>query len=183
MNKKFALFRSHLLFIGLAVDEMMSIETAFSRFSVYYKNSIANVSKLDPYDLICITEGDLKNHQELLDESKIPYLVIGDRYIKGSVGLLKRPLFIKDWLEVINKLIEPVKMPVLEKIEVGTIVRSKTTPIFGKGVIVLIISPDEVMVKFPANRLLSKDKPIRCHKSQLQILGKIDDQLIDNKST
>lgn len=177
MNKKFNIFRSHLLFIGLAVEEMMIVETAFSRFSVYYKNSIASVAKLDLYDLICIAEDDLKKHQEILDTSQIPYLVIGADYIKGSVGLLKRPLYVKDWLEVINKLIEPVKTPVLEKIEVGTIVRSKTTPIFGKGVIVSIVSPDELMVKFPTNPLLPKDKPIRCHKSQLQILGKIDEQL------
>lgn len=179
MNKKFTVFRSHLLFIGLAVDEMMNIETAFSRFSVYYKNSLANVNKLDIYDLICIPEADLKNHQELLDNSQTPYLVIGERYLKGSLGLLKRPIYISEWLQVINKIIEPVKTPALEKIEVGTIVRSKTTPVFGKGVIVSILNPDELMVKFPSNPLLPKDKPIRCHKSQLQILGKIDSPLLE----
>lgn len=175
MDKKFRIFRSQLLFIGLAVDEILNIETAFSRFSVYYKNSLSNVAKLDPYDLICIPEEDYKNHQELLDNVKIPYLIIGQKIIKGSAGLLKRPIFINEWLEVINKLIEPVKTPTLEKIEIGVIVRSKTTPIFGKGVVVALIGNDELMVKFPSNPLLSKEKPIRCHKSQLQILGRIED--------
>lgn len=181
MDKKFKLFRTHLLFIGLAVDEMMNIETALNRFSVYYKNSLANVANLEPYDLICLPEEDYKNNQELLENIKSPYLIIGQKIIKGSAGLLKRPIYIRDWLEVINKLVDPVKTPELEKIEVGVIVRSKTTPIFGKGVVVSLIGTEEMMVKFPSNPLLSKEKPIRCHKSQLQILGRIEDFLTEKK--
>lgn len=181
MDKKFKIFRSQLLFIGLGTDEMMNIETAFNRFSVYYKNSLSNVDKLDPYDLICISEEDYNKNKELLSEVQIPFLIIGQKVIKESAGLLKRPIFIRDWLEVINKLISPVKTPILEKIEIGVIVRSKTTPIFGKGIVVSLISNDELLVKFPSNPLLSKDKPIRCHKSQLQIIGKIEDYMNEKK--
>ncbi len=180
MDNKFKIFRSQLLFIGLAPDEMMNIESAFSRFSVFYKSSLANVGKLDPYDLICLPEEDFKNNQEALEEVKIPFLIIGQKFIKGSAGLLNRPIYIKDWLEIINKLVKPAKTPSLEKIEVGVIVRSKTTPIFGKGVVVSVIDNDEMMVKFPNNPLLPKSRPIRCHKTQIQIIGKIEDYLIEN---
>lgn len=155
----------------------MSIETAFSRFSVYYKNSIANVGKLDHYDLICLPEEDYYKYHELLEVSEKPYIVIGHKIVRGSAGLLKRPILMKEWLETIGKLIEPVKTPVLEKIEIGVVVKSKTTPIFGKGIIVSLIGEDEMMVRFPKNPLLPKEKAIRCHKSQLQIIGKIDDYL------
>ena len=172
MNKKFTIFRSQLLFIGLAVDEMMNVETSFNRFNISYNKRLSSIEKLEPYDLICLPEEECLNNQEILADVKVPYLIIGKKVIKGSAGLLERPIFIRDWLEVINKIIEPVKSPVLEKIDPGAIVRSKTIPVFGKGVIVSLVGEKEVMVKFPDNPLLPKDNLIRCLRSELQILGK-----------
>jgi hypothetical protein len=177
MNDKFKIFRSQLLFIGLSVDEMMNIETAFNRFSVYYKKNLGSVGKIDIYDLICLPEEEFKNHEAELKKHKMPFLVIGKTSVKGSAGFLERPILIKEWLEKIYKFVEPAKTPEVVKLEIGVIVRSKTTPIFGKGIVVSLLDNDELMVKFPKNPLLPKEKAIRCHKSQLQVLGKIEDYL------
>lgn len=182
MRNKFKIFRSRLLFIGLELDEMMSVEVSFNRYSVSYSkttDALKSEDRLDKFDLICVSESELKQNQDHFISSQVPFVSIGKTSVVGAAGLLKRPIFIRDWLELVEKLVEAVKTPILEKIEIGAIVRSKTTPIFGKGIVIAPIGPDDFMVKFPNTELLAKDKAIRCHKSQLQILGRIEDYIKD----
>lgn len=180
MRNKFKIFRSRLLFIGLNLDEMMSVEASFNRYSVTYcksTESLRSEDKFEAFDLICICESELKKYEDRFISSQVPFVSIGKKLVVGAAGVLKRPIYVREWLELIQKLVEAVRTPVLDKIDVGTIVRSKTTPIFGKGVVISPVGSDEFMVKFPNNKLLSKDKAIRCHKSQLQILGKVEDYI------
>lgn len=104
-----------------------------------------------------------------------PFFVIGSEAVAESQGLLLRPLYVVEWLKQISSFLPPVHKPSVKKIEIGTIVRSKITPIFGKGIVIEISSDTEVIVKFPLNKLLPKHQSLRCHCSQLQVLGSIND--------
>lgn len=174
MPKQFTIYKNKILFTGLTSAEMMNVETVFNRYSVFYKDSLINVVRLENYDLICLTEEDYGMNARLLADVAVPYLVIGESR-SGNAGFIKRSDFVRLWLEKIKDILPASRKPVLEKIEVGTVVRSKTIPLFGKGVVISLISENEVMVKFPTTQLLLKDHAIRCHKSQLQNLGKLED--------
>lgn len=175
MQKQSNIYRTQILFTGLTVDEMMNVETVFNRYSVFYKDSLSKVNKLENYDLICLTEEDYGMNAHLLSDTKIPYLIIGEESSSANKAFIKRSDFVRIWLEKIREMLPVAKRPVLEKIDVGSVVRSKTTPLFGKGVVIAFVSENEVMVKFPTTKLLSKDLAIRCHKSQLQNLGRLED--------
>ena len=177
MLKKFVLYRSQLLFIGLVLEEVLKVDTIFSRYIVYYKDSFSLIDEhYEQYDFLCVTEADFHKNSDKILDSKIPFVIIGERKVPGCIGLLMRSQLVFYWHEFIKEIIPAVKLPKTESIEIGVIVRSKTTPLFGKGVITEVISENEVMVKFPTNKLLPKDKAIRCHKSQLQILGKMNEE-------
>ena len=175
MKTHFSLYRTQLLITGLTVDEMMKVETVFSRYNILYKNSVSQVAKLQGFDLICATEADYHTNKNLIHECKLPFVLIGEKDLEGSRGLIIRSSLIHQWYETIHQIIPPVKKPKIEALDIGIVVRSKTTPLFGRGVVIEIISADEVMVKFPTNKILAKEKAIRCHKSQLQILGNIEE--------
>lgn len=182
MNNKFKYYRSQILFIGLDANEMMKIEVAFNKYSVFYKDSISKVQNLDAYDLIYIDEKDYSNYQELVATIQKPFFIIGDKKVLQARGNVKKPLSVRECLESVYSVIPPAKTPEILPLEVGAIVRSKTTPQFGKGIVVSILSENEVSVKFPKSNFISKAKDvIRCHKSQLQIIGSVEEIL--NKET
>lgn len=174
MTKMFRPFQVRALFIGLNHEEAINVETSFNRYNVSYKPTLAQARDLSNFDMICLPDAVFKEHKDFIQSFDIPIFTIGDDK-SDSMGLLRRPQVIREWLEVIEPLIKPVKKPELHVLKVGAIVRSKTTPSFGKGVVTQMIGEDEALVKFPMNKLLSKLKVLRCHKSQLQILGTIDD--------
>lgn len=173
--KDFKLYRNQILFVGLDVREKMAIESSLSRYSIFYKDKISDVIKLETFDLICLPEDEFNSHKELLTQSKMPVVLIGDKMLEGTRGLLRRPLFVKQCLDLLQNILPEVKKPTLTKIEVGSIVKSKTTPMFGKGIVTSVVSETDVLVRFPKSNLLSKKhESIRCHISQLQIVGNID---------
>ncbi|MBC7538016.1 MAG: hypothetical protein H7281_04295 [Bacteriovorax sp.] len=175
MEKKNNTYRSQILFIGLTTAEMMNVETVFNRYSVFYKDTMSKFNRFDNYDLICLTEAEyvMKGHH--LAEIKIPFFVIGEESVKGCAGIIKRSEFIRLWLETVKQILPPAKTPEIEKIMIGSVVRAKSMPLFGKGVVTAFVTESEVLVKFPTTNLLSKDMAIKCHLSQLQNLGKLED--------
>lgn len=174
MTKMFRSFQVRALFIGLTQEEMINVEISFSRYSVSYKPSLQLARDLSNYDMICMPDEAYEEHKDFIKSFEVPVFTIGENKSDSS-GLLRRPQYVREWLEVIEPQIKPVKKPELNTLEVGAVVRSKTTPDFGKGIVVELVGTDEAMVKFPMNKLLSKLKILRCHKSQLQILGNIKD--------
>lgn len=182
MNNKFKFYRSQILFIGLDANEMMKIEVAFNKYSVFYKDSIAKVQNIEAYDLVYIDEKDYLQNQDLVETIDKPFFIIGITKVEKARGNIKKPLIVRECLESVYSVLPPAKTPEIAPLEVGAIVRSKTTPQFGKGIVVSILSENEVSVKFPKSKLISKAKDvIRCHKSQLQIIGSVEDIL--NKET
>ncbi|AUN97351.1 hypothetical protein DOM21_14710 [Bacteriovorax stolpii] len=174
--KKFKFYRSQILFIGLTTEEKYSIESALNKYSVYYQETFQQVEKITPYDLICLPEEEfLKNEKTLIDLKK-PIITIGKKILPRTQGVLSRPIFISQCLELLQKTLPAVSRPSLEGLDVGSIVRSKTTPTFGKGIVISLLSEFEVLVRFPNSSLISnKDKAIRCHRAHLQILGNVQE--------
>lgn len=173
--KDFKFYRNQVLFVGLDIKEKMAIESSMSRYSIFYKDKITDVIQFETFDLICLPEEEFQTHKDLLFKTKIPVVLIGEKVLEGTRGLLRRPLFIKQCLELLQKILPEVKKPTLPKFEVGSIVKSKTTPMFGKGIVTSVISETDVLVRFPKSNLLSKkNESIRCHISQLQIVGNIN---------
>ena len=166
--------RNKLLFIGLSLEEQINLEIGLSKFDMTYSQAM-NDFEFDSFDLICIDEKIFELYESQFYKSSKPCLVIGGPVSSREVGRLSRPMILSEWAEIIKSIIDPVRTPNVRKIEIGAIVRSKTTPSFGKGVIVTIIDHNEVMVKFPQNKFLDKNKPLRCHISQLQVLGKLEE--------
>lgn len=181
MKSSFKLFQSRLLFLGLELEEKLSIEVAFSRYSVFYAPDLRRVASLNSFDLICLTEEMFRENQRGLAQSQVPFMIIGNNVVPEAFGHLPRPLVVREWIGRVQKVLSPVRTPEIGTIQVGSVVRSKTTPDFGKGVVIRIESEHEVLVKFPMNKLLPKGKALRCHISQLQLLGKIDQ--IDKKNS
>lgn len=175
MTKPFILYRSQLLFTGLTTDEMMKVESVFNRYSVFYKENVGDVGKLENFALICMTLEDFEKNKNQVLESKIPFFILGPRGVVGCAGFISRDAIVRLWLESIQSITPPVRVPQVEELAVGVVVKSKTTPVFGKGIVIKIVSDHEVLVRFPTTNLLTKDKSIRCHRSQLQILGRLED--------
>jgi hypothetical protein len=169
-------YRLRLLFIGLTLEEKTSIEISFGRYSVFYSRDIEKVANLASFDLIVADEETFLLQQSRLKNLNKPLFSIGTKRIDGSSGILKRPMIVHEWLQMIETLAKPVRTPVVRSVEVGSIVRSKTTPLFGKGVVVALEGENEALVRFPLNKILPPSKILRCHLSQLQILGNIEDQ-------
>tara|TARA_R110002049_G_scaffold72149_1_gene186205 strand:+ start:171 stop:686 length:516 start_codon:yes stop_codon:yes gene_type:complete len=169
MNKS---FQNKILFIGLSNDEKVNVETGLQKYNITYLNEFKSKFEFLKFDLICISDELYDPKLTLLG---IPFFTIGQKLINEAKGLLVRPQYVVEWLKQISSVLPPVHKPTLKSFVVGTIVRSKTTPSFGKGIVTDISSETEVMVKFPLNKLLPKDQSIRCHRSQLQILGNIND--------
>lgn len=177
MNK-FKLFRNQILFIGHEVKEMMTIESALTRYSIFYKDKLENVKSFEGYDLICAPEEEYLKNDQLLNQLGLSVLLIGQKKVPETIGTIQRPLFIKQCLDLLQSVLPEVKKPELPKIEIGSVVKSKTTPMFGKGIVTSIVSDTDVLVRFPKSQLLSKkNESIRCHISQLQILGNIESYL------
>ena len=172
--KDFKLYRNQVLFIGLELKEKMAIESSVTRYSIFYKDKISEVINLDTFDIICLPEIEFLQNKDLLSQLQKPIILIGEKVLEGTKGVLRRPIFVKQCLDVLQKLLPEVKKPVLPKVEIGSIVKSKTTPMFGKGIVTSVISETDVMVKFPKSNLLTKNDSIRCHISQLQIVGNIE---------
>lgn len=169
------LVKSHqnkIIFIGLTNNEKINIEVAFQKYNTNYSSELPSNRSLLEYDLICISQ-DL--YQEKILIFDIPIFIVGTEDINGTTGLLPRPIYVSEWLKFVSKVIAPVRKPEVKKIEIGSIVRSKTTPAFGKGIVIDIASETDVVVKFPLNKLLPKHQSLRCHCSQLQLLGNIND--------
>ncbi len=180
MTKKFKSYRSQILFVGLNKDEMLSIESSMSRYSSFYHHELGKIKKIDAYDLICISEEIFSKNNETLAAIDKPIILISER--KLPVISLQRPMFVREWLEIISKVLSPAREPKPLRLETGSIVKSKTTPFFGKGVVTEVLNPDEVMVSFPMANIGIKNRSIRCHKTQLQIIGSISDiQLEESK--
>ncbi len=169
-------YRLRLLFIGLTVEEKTNIEIAFGRYSVFYSRDIEKVGNLANFDLVVADDETFLENISLLKSLSKPIFNIGIKKLDGSGDVLKRPLIVHEWLRSIENVAKPVRTPVLSPIKVGSIVRSKTTPMFGKGVVISIESETEAMVRFPMNKILPPNKALRCHFSQLQILGNIEDK-------
>lgn len=171
---KFKLYRSQVLFIGLSLDEKYSIESAFNKYSVFYQESFEQVTKVDSFDLICLPNDEFLKNEKTIVELKIPILTIGNVALPRTRGHIARPISIRHCLDLLHKILPSVNRPEIESFEIGSVVRSKTTPAFGKGIVVSLVSEFEVLVRFPNSNLISsKDKAIRCHKAHLQILGNI----------
>lgn len=179
-NNHFRSYRARILFVGLTIEEKLNVEIGLSRYQLFYAREFDRVADPNSFDLICLEMGQLNLHAEALNKGKSPVLIVGSGKADFVKGRLDRPMVLKNWYETIKSFISPIKTPELKSIEVGTIVRSKTTPIFGKGVVVKLESTQEVFVKFPFNKLLPPGKPLRCHISQLQVLGKVDNKRENN---
>lgn len=174
--KAFKLYRSQILFIGLTTEEKYTIESALNKYSIYYQDSFQKVEKVEPYDLICIPEEDFFKHEEVLMNLNKPIITIGQKIIPRTRGVLSRPIFISQCLELLQNVLPAVSKPSVAGIEIGSVVRSKTTPAFGKGIVLKLLSEHEVLVRFPNSSLISnKDKAIRCNRAHLQILGSIQE--------
>lgn len=164
--------QNKIMFIGLTNNEKINIEVAFQKYNTNYSSEVPSDSLLLEHDLICITE-DLYQEKMLIFD--IPIFIVGSVDIDGTSGLLPRPIYVSEWLKFISQVLPPVRRPEVKRIEIGSIVRSKTTPAFGKGVVIDVVSETDVIVKFPLNKLLPKNQSLRCHCSQLQLLGNIND--------
>jgi len=175
MQKQLIYYRTRILFIGLTREEKAKVEVIFNRYSVTYLESLSAVKTFSDFDLFCISQSDFEQNFHLLPESKTHYVIIGDKVLAGAEGCIKRSDLVRVWLETIMGLVPPVKKPKLDAIDVGAIVRSKLTPLFGKGIVTAKVSDHEVLVKFSSTQLLSKNIAMRCHISQLQYLGKNDE--------
>lgn len=175
-------YRLRLLFIGLTLDEKTSIEIGFGRYSVFYSRDIEKVANLNSFDIIVADEETFITHQVTLQQSNKPLFNIGSKIIHGAKDTLRRPLIVHEWIKAIEAVAKPVRVPTINPIKIGTVVRSKTTPTFGKGIVVSLEGDNEVMVRFPMNKILPPNKPLKCHVSQLQVLGNIEDKSSGVKS-
>ena len=151
------------------------VEEALGRFQTSYLDSPESDFSSEEYDLICIDEEIYDAHQSSVMRSETPVLLISAKKSHPSRVQLTRPVFVKEWLETIKSIIKPVRTPELISLVVGAIVRSKSTPFLGKGIVLDAISENEFLVSFPKSRLAKLKGPIRCHKTQLQVLGNISD--------
>jgi hypothetical protein len=168
-------FRLRLIFIGLTLEEKTSIEIAFSRYSVFYSRDIEKVANISSFDVIISDEETYYSQQKFLLSLNKPLFTVGSKKVEGSQDNLKRPMIVHEWLKAIEAVAKPVRKPIVSPIRIGSIVRSKTTPMFGKGIVISLEGDNEAIVKFPLNKMLPPGKPLRCHLSQLQLLGNIED--------
>jgi len=182
MKTKFKSYRTRILFVGLTKEEMIKVETAFSRYSTFYRLDLKGLGNISPYDLICIDSEVYLQNQSLLLDTGIVTITISDAK-NNSQHALERPIFVKEWLDTVSAIIAPTIEPELNPLVVGAVVRSKTTPLFGKGIVTSILSEEEVMVSFPKSNYPKINRPIRCHKSQLQILGNISNMLSETSKS
>lgn len=169
-------YRLRLLFIGLTLEEKTSIEIAFGRYSVFYSRDIEKVGNIADFDVVVADDETFVGNLSLLRSLNKPIFNIGTKKLDNSYNVLKRPLIVHEWMKAIESNAKPVRTPILSPVKVGSIVRSKTTPNFGKGVVISIESETEAMVRFPMNKILPPNKALRCHFSQLQLLGNIEDK-------
>lgn len=174
MKKEFTQYRSQILVTGLNNNEASVIDSILGRYVVFFKDTLRNIERLDNYDLICLTLIDYLKNKNTVNDSQKKFLIIGDIGVPGCSGFIQLKDSAYHWLEMINSIVPPVRTPQIIGLEQGSIVRSKTTPQFGKGVVTQVLSENEVMVKFPNTALIDKNRALRCHKSQLQVLGKLD---------
>lgn len=145
----------------------------FGNYVFFFGSDELKNKKLEDFSIIVIDQQTSQSDIDLLRESNRIWINIGEKKVDGSFGALTEDFSQEELLDLLYKLIGKAFRPQLKHFEIGTIVRSKSTSNFGKGVVVAHYNDEVLKVRFPMSKLCAS-KAIKCHKSNLQIIGKVD---------
>lgn len=166
-------FKAKILFLSQDLSRHKINFRALSQYRVEILEYIIQSSTLKSYALICTDDSIDESSLKLLKKSHKLWINIGERVLTGSSGNIPTPVGTNTLLNLIRSIAGEANIPKIENIQKGSVIRSKVTPDFGKGIVISVINEYEVFVRFPLSKLCS-DRPLRCHTSNLQLLGKLD---------
>lgn len=168
MTQKFQL---KVLIVGFQAEELDLVHLVLSGYELEHLPVGATLEEVKEYDLVIASH---EASQYLKNSKHKPTVIIADEKPGSIQHFLARPLDPEKLLRMVRGLIGFAKKPQIQSIKMGAIVKSKTTPTFGKGVVIKEFSESEVMVRFPLAKDLTQGKPLKCHISNLLLIGYVD---------
>jgi len=164
-------FQLKVMNVGFEGEEVALINLVLAGYEIENFPLGATLEDIEDYELVIVS---LEAAQFLKLSKPKPVIIIAEDRPETAKHFLARPIDPERLVRMVRGLIGYAQKPEVQPINIGAIVKSKTTPHFGKGVVTKIYSEHEVFVKFPMAKELANNKLLKCHVSHLSLIGYVD---------